>query len=130
MQTPVEPRVAGNAGEAVGEEELPLIDHRTMSDWTGDMDRDDVVAILARVPEEAARSLTELRRAIEAKDAAAARRTAHRLKGMANNLGAVRLARMARAVELSSQSIDDVSDRMPVLERTLGETLAALRAYC
>ena len=80
-----------------------------MSDWCDDLDKEDVLAILARVPEEGARSFADLAKAIAAGDVAAARRTAHRLKGMANNLGAVRLARIARAIELGCQSIEDVS---------------------
>lgn len=94
------------------------------------MDNDDVVAILARVPDEGHRAISELQRAIAAGDLVLARRTAHRLKGMANNLGAIRLAEHARAIEITSQAIEDVSARMPTLQRTLSETLEALQSYC
>jgi hypothetical protein len=110
-------------------EELPLIDQRAMRDWCGDMDRDDVVAVLARVPEEGARCLGELRKAVAAGDLVLAKRSAHRLKGMAANLGAARLARAARGIELSCQSIDDVGARVPALERVLVETLESLSSY-
>jgi HPt (histidine-containing phosphotransfer) domain-containing protein len=130
MHSPIELRSTSLSADTAAEPELPLIDQSIMSDWCNDMDKEDVLAILARVPDEGARSLTDFKKAIDAGDLASARRTAHRLKGMANNLGAVRLARMARAIELTSQSIDDVSGRMPTLEQTMGETLEALRSYC
>ena len=129
MHSPIEPRSPSPSEDTTAAAELPLIDQRIMSDWCSDMDKEDVVAILARVPEEGARSLAGFKKAIDAGDVALARRTAHRLKGMANNLGAVRLARVARAIELTSQNIADVSGQMVDLETTLGETLEALRSY-
>jgi len=116
--------------DATAEADLPLIDQRVMSDWCSDMDREDVLSILARVPDEGSRSLADFEKAIAAGDLASTRRTAHRLKGMANNLGAARLARMARHIELGCQSIEEVSRRMPMLEQTLDETLQALRSSC
>jgi HPt (histidine-containing phosphotransfer) domain-containing protein len=128
MQSTTEPLATSASANpaAEAEAELPLIDPRIMSDWSDDMDREDVLAILARVPDEGARSLADFRKSIAAGDLASARRTAHRLKGMASNLGAVRLARMARAIELGCHGIDDVSGLLPMLEQTLGETLEAL----
>ena len=130
MQSPIELHATSAPVDATIEAEVPLIDQRIMGDWCDDMDKEDVLSILARVPDEGARSLADLEKAIAGGDLAAARRTAHRLKGMANNLGAVRLARMARAIELNCQSIDEVSSRMATLEQTLGETLEALRSHC
>jgi HPt (histidine-containing phosphotransfer) domain-containing protein len=129
MQSATELHPAGASADAAAEAEPALIDARIMNDWCSDMDREDVVAILARVPAECAKSLAEFEKAMAAGDLASARRTAHRLKGMANNLGAVRLARMARTVELECQSIDDVACRMPALVQTLDETLEALRRH-
>src|SRR3954465_12046904 len=130
MQSATELHPADASADAVAQAEPALIDARIMNDWCNDMDREDVVAILARVPAECTRSLAEFEKAMAAGDLASARRTAHRLKGMANNLGAVRLARMARSIELGCQSIEEVSSRMAPLEQTLGETLEALRSGC
>ena len=116
--------------DAVADGDLPLIDQRIMNDWRSDMDMEDVLSILARVPAECTRSLGDFRKAIAAGDLASVRRTAHRLKGMANNLGAVRLARIARSIELGCQSIEAVSSRMAPLEQALEETLEALRSGC
>ena len=125
MQAPSELTNPADLKSAAGSE-MPLIDQRVMSDWCSDMDKADVLAILSRIPGECAKSVGEFERAIAASDLALARRSAHRLKGMANNLGAARLAQMARAIELGSQSIDDVAHRLPALRKTLSETLAAL----
>lgn len=108
------------------EEQLPLIDARIMSDWSEDLEPDDVRAVLAQVPEEAGKCITELRQAIAGNDLRAAKRTAHRLKGMAGNLGAARLAQAARRVEVGSTSIEEVSAQMPVLQATLNETIQAM----
>lgn len=109
--------------------DLPLLDHRAMSDWCDDLDKADVIAVLARVPEEGRRSIEEIRRAVEAGDFAAAKRIAHRLKGMAGNLGAARLAQIARSMEIASQSLGDISSQLALLDKTLAETLEAIDAY-
>jgi chemotaxis protein histidine kinase CheA len=110
--------------------DLPLIDPRAMSDWCDDMEKADVLDVLARVPYECARCLADIKKAIAESDLLTARRSAHRLKGMASNLGAARLARLARTIELASQSVEDVSSRMASLEKTSAETLEAIRDYC
>lgn len=128
MRPASEPYRTDLIAEATGEE-LPLIDQHAMRGWCDDLEREDVLAVLARVPDEGARCLAELQKAIAGGDLTSARRTAHRLKGMASNLGAARLARTARSIELTSQSIEDVSAHMPVLEKTLQATLESLGSY-
>jgi histidine phosphotransfer protein HptB len=105
---------------------LPLIDQRAMNDWSGDLDQDDVVAILARVPEELRTNMAAIEKAVAAGGLPAAKRSAHRLKGMAGNLGAARLAQVAREIEVASESIGDVALRLDTLRQTITETLAAL----
>jgi len=107
---------------------VPLLDERAMSDWCTDIDKDDVLAILASVPDECRRNIAEIERAIAEGSLAASKRAAHRLKGMAGNLGAARLAQSARDIELKSESIDDVAGRMASLQETLTGTLAALHS--
>ncbi|NJO32446.1 MAG: Hpt domain-containing protein [Rhodospirillales bacterium] len=113
--------------EASTQEYLPLLDERAMDDWCSDIDKDDVLAILARVPDECHSNVAEIERAIATGSLAACKRAAHRLKGMAGNLGAFRLAKMARDIELKSESIEDVAGQMPGLQETLTVTLAALQ---
>lgn len=112
--------------EASTQDLVPLLDERAMSDWCTDIDKDDVLAILASVPDECRRSIAEIERAIAEGSLAASKRAAHRLKGMAGNLGAARLAQSARDIELKSDSIEDVAGRMANLQETLTGTLAAL----
>jgi hypothetical protein len=111
------------------EDEPPLIDQEVMRDWCDDLDREDVLGLIARVPGECATCVADIKAAIAANDVGAAKRKAHRLKGMASNLGAARLARIARQIELMSHHIGDVSDSMPLLEKTLADTLKALHDY-
>lgn len=105
---------------------LPLIDNRAVADWCADLDKEDIEAILAQVPEQCAFCLTELEAAVAAAELQKAKRIAHRLKGMAANLGAIRLSRMARGIEIEAQAVDDVSRQLPALRTTIDETLAAL----
>jgi HPt (histidine-containing phosphotransfer) domain-containing protein len=114
--------------QAQAQQLLPLLDEHAMRDWCNDLEKDDVLAILARVPDECRKCVAEIERAIVDGSLAASKRTAHRLKGMAGNLGAVRLAQIARGIELETQSIEEVSNRMTMLQETLTDTLAALRS--
>ena len=47
---------------------------------------------------------------------------------MASNLGASRLAGLARGIELETPAIELARRALPRLEQTIGETLAELRA--
>jgi histidine phosphotransfer protein HptB len=82
-----------------------------------------------------AATLTELREGLEeselraaAGDLDAARKVAHRLKGMASNFGAARLAAIARRIELEAPAIDIVSKHVRPLEIALHETQAKISA--
>lgn len=114
--------------DAFAHELLPLIDDRAMNDWCSDIDQDDVLAILACVPDECRRNIAEIEKGIAAGSLAVSKSAAHRLKGMAGNLGAVRLAQSARDIELKAESIDDVASLMAGLQETLASTLAALHS--
>lgn len=108
------------------EADLPLIDERVMQDWCADLDQADVLDLLARVPGEAHKCLAGIKQAVDGGDLASAKRTAHRLKGMASNLGAARLAAVARSIEIASVDIADVAARLAGLETTLAATLEAI----
>ena len=58
--------------------------------------------LLDAVPSEAGLCLNDLKAAIADGDLARAKRAAHRLKGMAGNLGAARLAGAARGLEINT----------------------------
>ena len=106
--------------------ELPLLDERAMDDWCSDIDRSDILAILSRVPDDARKNIAEIEKAIAEGNLAACKRAAHRLKGMAGNLGASRLAGTARDIEVKSASLDEAAGQLASLQATLAATLAAL----
>ncbi len=108
------------------ETELPLIDDGVMKDWSGDLDEADVLDLLGRVPGEGRKCVAGIKEAVDKADLASAKRFAHRLKGMASNLGAVRLAAVARSIELASVDAAAVSARLAELEATLAATLEAI----
>lgn len=105
---------------------LPLIDDSVMADWCADLDKEDIDAILSQVPDQCALCFNELESAVGAAELPKAKRIAHRLKGMAGNLGATRLSRLARSIEIEAQAIEDVSRQLPGLRATIDETIAAL----
>jgi HPt (histidine-containing phosphotransfer) domain-containing protein len=110
----------------VAVEQLPLIDQRAMADWRGELDQADVMDLLARVPGECDKCLTGIKEATAKGDIAGVKRMAHRLKGMASNLGAARLAGMARGIEIASTDLADVTVRTVALEETMVATLDAI----
>jgi HPt (histidine-containing phosphotransfer) domain-containing protein len=80
------------------------------------------------VPDQCSLCLVEIEAAVAATDLAKAKRVAHRMKGMAANLGATRLARFARSIEIESQTLDDVALQLPTLNATVFDTIAAIQA--
>ena len=104
----------------------PLVDVAVMRLWADELDAADVHDILCRVPTEAQSSIALLNKAIERADIAMAHRAAHRLKGMAGNLGAPRLEQQARDIEIATKHIDDVSVRLKSLEIAVSETIEAI----
>lgn len=107
---------------------LPLIDGAAMANWCEDLDREDIEAILSQVPGQCDICLSEIEAAVAANDLAKTKRVAHRLKGMAANLGAARLARFARSIEIEVQELKEVEGQLPALNATVAETLSALQA--
>ena len=107
---------------------MPLIDEAAMAEWCADLDREDIVDILGRVPDQCSACITEIEAAVGEMELAKVKRVAHRLKGMAANLGAARLARLARGLELDSRELADIERQLPALKTTIAETVAALMA--
>jgi HPt (histidine-containing phosphotransfer) domain-containing protein len=88
-------------------------------------DYGDLAAQLLEVFEaSAAATLSELRAALDARDAGEVRRLAHRLKGSARNVGATGMAELAATLEQGPPDAEDALDR---LEAALDPTRAQLR---
>ena len=125
------PSTGLDAGCPVAEtawEALALIDTVHFAEWTGDLTREQVRDILAMVPRDGRATVDAIGRAVAAGDLASARRLAHRLKGMAANLGAARLAEIARTAELSAGSAADFAALMTPLGETLDATIGTIEA--
>ncbi len=124
-------RVSRRRSDAVNDDpfnKLPVFDKSVIAAWSSGMNQADVSATLECVPDESVKSLNEIKAAIAAGDLTEARRIAHRMKGMAANLGAARLAAVARSIELDAPSIEVVSHQFKLLTETTDETLLQLRA--
>jgi signal transduction histidine kinase/DNA-binding NarL/FixJ family response regulator len=124
-------RISRRSSDAANDDQfgkLPVFDKSVIAAWSSGMNQADVSATLECVPDESVKSLNEIKAAIAAGDLTEAKRIAHRMKGMASNLGAARLAAVARSIELDAPSIEVVSHRLPLLTATTDETLVQLRA--
>ena len=110
-----------------GYDSVPLIDVSALEQWTSDLEPEDVADILAQVPAQCGGCVRDLEAAVDAAQLAQAKRVAHKLKGMAANLGASRLAKIARSVELDAQDMEDVAGRLASLKSTVADTIEALQ---
>ena len=80
---------------------ITLIDAKTFTELQDTAGRDFVEELVATFLEEAPLMLDELRGALAEGDAARFRRTAHAMKSNGQSFGALPLAELARALELS-----------------------------
>jgi signal transduction histidine kinase/CheY-like chemotaxis protein/HPt (histidine-containing phosphotransfer) domain-containing protein len=117
--TPPEP----DAMEAVA-----VFDPATLAELRKDLEESELRAFLAMIPAEGTKCLNQIKAAVAAGDLDAARRAAHRLKGMASNFGASRLAAIAGRIELEAPAIEIVSFHVKPLEIALNETQAKISA--
>ncbi len=90
---------------------------------------DFVVELVDTFAEEAPQMLAEMRSAHAGAAAERFRRAAHSLKSNSSTFGAVRLAEMARMLELGGlPGVSEASAPLDALAAELGSTLAALKA--
>lgn len=102
------------------------IDPSTFAELQATTGPDFVVELVDTFAEEAPQMLAEIRAAHRAGAAEQFRRAAHSLKSNSNTFGAVRLAEMARTLELGG--LPDNAAPLDVLAAELDDTLAALKA--
>ena len=107
--------------------QLPLWDMDRLSEWKSQLDSESISITLDWVADDGANCLRELKAAVDAGDLKKAHKTAHRLKGMASNVGADRLASIARNIELDTKKIGDVDRMVNDLESALKGTVEAMR---
>jgi CheY-like chemotaxis protein len=107
--------------------EMPVFDERRLAELRTSLGASELLEVLACIPEEGGKCLHMLKAAIAAGDLNAARRAAHRMKGMASNFGATRLTAIARNIETGSTGLDGVAEQVGVLEQALAETQSQIR---
>ena len=88
---------------------------------------DFVVELVATFIEEAPTMLSDLRRALAAGNAEQFRRAAHSLKSNANTFGALRLATLARELELGGLERGAAPDALADLDAEYGRVAARLQ---
>ncbi len=113
--------VTVTADEGVADD-VVILDTGVINMLREQFDFETLSGVLRKVPDEAGAYLNEIKAAAADGDLEAAKRAAHKLKGMAGNLGAARLAAIARSIEIESGEIDAVSAQIEPLEKALGET--------
>jgi CheY-like chemotaxis protein len=112
---------------AEADPEAPLIDMAVVEQWRAGLDAPTIKATLACVPAESTRCVSEIRSAVEARDLGRLRQSAHRLKGMAVNLGATRLAILARDLEHGADAAAVRPEAVRRLEEVTTLTVEELR---
>jgi signal transduction histidine kinase/CheY-like chemotaxis protein/HPt (histidine-containing phosphotransfer) domain-containing protein len=109
-------------------EAFAIFDCATLAELREGLEEGELRAALAMIPAEGGKCLNQIKAAVAAGDLDAARKAAHRLKGMASNFGAARLAGLARRIELEAPAIEVVSKHVRPLEIALNETQAKISA--
>jgi CheY-like chemotaxis protein len=127
----LEPAAAKGDGEALDEEttslagdnaSVPIFDEERLAELRACFAQGELRTLLNSVPDEGGICLHAIKDALAANDLDAARRAAHRLKGMASNFGAMRITALARRIELEAPSIGDVRQSILQLQNALDET--------
>jgi HPt (histidine-containing phosphotransfer) domain-containing protein len=103
-----------------------LLDYRNIQQWGEDLSEQQIKSILDQVPDDSRANVARILTAVALEDRVAIKSQAHRLKGMAANIGAVRLAELSRVLEYGAIGDADVADACAALPMVLLDTLAAI----
>jgi HPt (histidine-containing phosphotransfer) domain-containing protein len=107
-----------------------LIDQATFDGLTELVGETFIGELVETFFEEAPGLLAEMKQALDGSDAETFRRTAHSLKSNGQSFGAMRLATLARELEVMGRDgrLEEASSKVSQLESTYDETAQALRA--
>jgi CheY-like chemotaxis protein len=106
---------------------IPVLDRETMRGWSAGLQEDVVSSLLADLAQESGRSLNAIKSALAQGDLDRVQALAHLLKGMAGNVGAARLARVAASIEAEAPRVEGVAARMCELETVVADTRMAVQ---
>jgi HPt (histidine-containing phosphotransfer) domain-containing protein len=105
-------------------DELPLLDTVKLKELSRALQPKDFNMLLSLFGPQADRAIAQFEEAQSAGDPVGCRNSMHGLKGMAGNIGVVRVAEIARQMEISGNYSD-----MPELLQAIQDSHAALTAW-
>ena len=113
--------IAGSAWDAA-----QLLDLGNLQQWSEDLSGEQIRGILGQVPGDSRINVACILTAVAEGDRVAIKRQAHRLKGMAANIGALRLAELARTLEYGVFETGDLVSAAAALPAVLEDTLLVI----
>ena len=110
----------------------PLIDYSIFEQLKRDMGADFIGEVVDAFIEDTQQQIDRLRQALEGKDEEAVRQAAHSIKSTASTLGALRLANLAREMELlgKDNQLDEAPDKLALLLEVYPAVEKALKNLC
>ncbi len=108
--------------------DLDVLDDSVVSMLRNTLDEADFRPILDSLPEESGKCLAAIQAAIGLGDLEEARRVAHGLKGMAGNLGAKRLAKLAQTIECQPMGLAEMQQVVPELAEAIADVRQRIAA--
>jgi len=103
------------------------IDQATVTELTGIMGAGQFMVLVDLFEANAAERREAIASAADKGDMELVKTTAHALKGAAASLGAMRVAELARAIEIGEAGADET---LPLIRGALGLTIGELRQAC
>jgi len=102
--------------------DLPLLDHALLDEMIAALGVDTFRPLLEATAENLRQYLPQLEADIGASNLANAKRCAHRIRGAAGQIGAARIAGLARVIEVESQATADAAEAAAWLRAAIAET--------
>lgn len=109
--------------------DLPLVNRPLLDELADSLGKDTVSSLVAAAVENLQAYVVQLRKLADAGDLAQMSRLAHQIKGASGQVGAERVAGIARIIESDSKAGAVASAAVAAIDEALKETSAALDAY-
>ena len=98
------------------------MDLNKMEDLRRALGEEDLRELMASIPDESSKLFVKIQDSLAAGDLDAARRSAHGLKGLADNFAAVNIAASAREIELNAPTVDAAKGMLSAVEHAIDQT--------
>lgn len=113
---------------AAGDDDLPMIDMAMIEDLRASLGRDILGQLINGSVTSLTQYLPDLMNALAQGDYALIERMAHKIRGVAAQLGALRATELARKIEVDGGEIDDLRRTADLLEKSITEVVPHLTA--